>query len=221
LGLMTSDDQLLTDLELSIVKSATPHDANPFDRLRSLPGVGKIFALVRLYAVHDIRRFPRVRDFVSYGRLVNCAKESAGKRLGPSGQKLGKAPLTWAFSAAAGVCRRPHPAGPKPRARVAPKPGQGPARTLLAHQRARAISDLLKGQTALAMATCLQGAGSRAGAPAAALDTHGLSLSPAGATAGLPAAGHAQGRSGLVSRRLEPLLGPPRWLLKTWREAHR
>jgi hypothetical protein len=41
-GLMTYDDQLLTDLELAIGKSAKPHDANTFDRLRSIPGVGKI-----------------------------------------------------------------------------------------------------------------------------------------------------------------------------------
>ncbi len=42
LGLMTYDDQLLTDLALAIVKSAKPHDANTFYRLRSMPGVGKI-----------------------------------------------------------------------------------------------------------------------------------------------------------------------------------
>jgi transposase len=157
LGLMTSDDQLLTDLELSIVKSATPHDANPFDRLRSLPGVGKIFALVRLYAVHDIRRFPRVRDFVSYGRLVNCAKESAGKRLGPSGQKIGHADLTWAFSDAAELFLRPNPAGPQRRARMEKRYGKGQALTLLAHRLARAVYCRLKRETAFDMEKFLHG----------------------------------------------------------------
>ena len=42
LGLISYYDQLLTDLELSIVKSAKPHDANTFYRRRSLPGVGEI-----------------------------------------------------------------------------------------------------------------------------------------------------------------------------------
>jgi transposase len=42
LALITSDDQLLTDLELSIVKTAKHHDAHTFYRLRSVPGVGKI-----------------------------------------------------------------------------------------------------------------------------------------------------------------------------------
>jgi transposase len=42
LALITSDDQLLTDLERTIVQSAKQHDANTFYRLRSIPGVGKI-----------------------------------------------------------------------------------------------------------------------------------------------------------------------------------
>src|SRR5918992_3139048 len=101
LGLITYYDQLLTDLELSIVKSAKQHDANTFYRLRSIPGVGKILALVLLYEIHDIHRFPRVQDFVSYCRLVKCAKESAGKRYGTGGSKIGNAYRKWAFSDAA------------------------------------------------------------------------------------------------------------------------
>jgi transposase len=40
-----------------------------------------------LYEIHDIRRFPSVQEFVSYCRLVKCARESAGKRYGTSGKK--------------------------------------------------------------------------------------------------------------------------------------
>jgi transposase len=61
-------DALLTDLELSIVKTAKPHDAHTFYRLRSIPGVGKLLALVLLYEMHDLHRFPSVQDFVSYCR---------------------------------------------------------------------------------------------------------------------------------------------------------
>ncbi len=75
-------DQLLTDLELYIVRTAKQHDAHAFYRLRSVPGIGKILALVILYEIHYINRFPTVQDFVSYSRLVKCAKESAGKRHG-------------------------------------------------------------------------------------------------------------------------------------------
>jgi transposase len=111
LGLITYYDQLPTDLELSIVKSAKQHDANTFYRLRSIPGVGKILALVLLYEIHDIHRFPRVQDFVSYGRLVKCAQASAGKRYGTAGTKIGNAYLNWAFSEAAVLFLRANPAG--------------------------------------------------------------------------------------------------------------
>jgi transposase len=111
LGLITYYDQLPTDLELSIVKSAKQHDANTFYRLRSIPGVGKILALVLLYEIHDIHRFPRVQDFVSYCRLVKCAQASAGKRYGTAGTKIGNAYLKWAFSEAAVLFLRANPAG--------------------------------------------------------------------------------------------------------------
>jgi transposase len=101
-----TDDRLVTALELDRVDTAKVHDAQTFYRLRSIPGVGKILALVRLYEIHDIHRFPRVQEFVPYYRLVKCAKESAGKRYGTSGKKIGKAYLKWAFSEAAVLCLR-------------------------------------------------------------------------------------------------------------------
>ena len=70
-------------------------------RLQSVPGIGQILALVILYEIQDIARFPRVQDFVSYCRLVKCAKESNGKRLGTSGKKIGNVHLRWAFAEAA------------------------------------------------------------------------------------------------------------------------
>jgi transposase len=65
LGLITCDDPRRPDLELSLVQSATPHEAHPCYRLRSIPGVGTIFALGRLFEIHDIHRCPRVQAFVS------------------------------------------------------------------------------------------------------------------------------------------------------------
>jgi uncharacterized protein YkvS len=60
LKLMDHYDQLLTDLDLYIVRTAKKYDANAFYRLRSVPGIGKILALVILYAIHDINRFATV-----------------------------------------------------------------------------------------------------------------------------------------------------------------
>jgi transposase len=113
LGLLGSYDRLLTELERSLVQSATAHNAQLFYRLRSIPGVGKILALVLLYDLHDINRFPRGQEFVSYCRLVTCANESAGPRYGAAGTKSGNAYLTWAFSEAAVLFLRGNPAGQK------------------------------------------------------------------------------------------------------------
>jgi transposase len=151
LTLITYYDELLSGLELSIVQSAKQHEANTFCRLRSIPGVGKILALVLLYEIHDIRRFPRVQDFVSYCRLVKCAKESAGKRYGTSGKKIGNAYLKWAFSEAAVLFLRNNPAGQKLLARLEKKHGKGKALTILAHKLARAVYYMLKRETVFDM----------------------------------------------------------------------
>jgi transposase len=147
-------DRLLTDLERDLVRTAKAHEAQTFYRLRAIPGVGKLRALVRLDEIHDIHRFPRVQEFVSSGRLVKWAKESAGKRYGTSGKKIGHAYLTWAFSEAAVLFLRNHPAGQTYLARLVKKPGQGQAWTVLAHQLARAVSDMLKRDPAFDLDTC-------------------------------------------------------------------
>jgi transposase len=94
-----------------MVNTAKQHDAQTLYRRQSVPGLGKILSLVMLYEIHDITRFPRVQDFVSQCRLVTCAKESAGKRYGTSGTKIGHAYLKWAFSEAVVLFLRDNPAG--------------------------------------------------------------------------------------------------------------
>jgi len=157
LALITYYDQLLNDVELSIVKAAKNHDAHTLYLLQTVPGIGKILSLVLLYEIHDIARFPTVQDFVSYCRLVKCAKESAGKRLGTSGKKIGNAHLKWAFSEAAALFLRNNPAGQHYVARLEKKHGQGKALTLLAHKLARAVYYMLKRKTAFDMEQFLHG----------------------------------------------------------------
>jgi transposase len=148
LTLIGQYDRLLTDLALDLVQTAKAHDAQTFYRLRSIPGVGKILALVLLDEIHDMHRFPRVQEFVSYCRLVKCAKEAAGKRYGTSGKKIGNAYLKWAFSEAAVLCLRNNPTGQKYLARLVKKHGQGKALTVLAHKLARAVYYMCKRDTA-------------------------------------------------------------------------
>jgi transposase len=151
LALIGHYEALLRDLELTIVTTAKQHDANTLYLLQTVPGIGKILSLVLLYEIHDIARFPRVQDFVSYGRLVTCAKESAGKRYGTSGTQIGNAYLKWAFSEAAVLFLRNHPAGQKYLVRLENKHGKGKALTVLAHKLARAVYHMLKRTAAFHM----------------------------------------------------------------------
>jgi transposase len=147
LALIDYDDQLLSDVELSIVQTAKPHQAQTLYRLPSVPGLGKILRLVLLDELHDITRFPRVQEFVSYCRLVKCAKEAAGKRYGTSGAKSGNTYLKWAFSEAAVLFLRNNPAAQIYLARLEPKHGKGQALTILAHKLARVVYYMLKRDT--------------------------------------------------------------------------
>lgn len=109
------------------------------------------------YAIPDITRFPQGQDFVSSCRLGKCATESAGKRSATSGAKLGHAYLKGAFSEAAVRLLRTKAMGHKYLARLENKPGKGQALTILAPQRARAGSYLLKRDTGFARPKFLHG----------------------------------------------------------------
>ena len=143
-------------MELTIVQTAKQHNAQALYRLQSVPGIGKILSLVLLYEIHDITRFPQVQDFVSYCRLVKCAKESAGKRYGTAGTKIGNAYLKWAFSEAAVLFLRNNLAGQKYLARLEKKHGKGKALTVLAHKLARAVYYMWKREVVFDLATFLQ-----------------------------------------------------------------
>jgi transposase len=157
LALIGHYDHLLRNMELSILNTAKQHHTNTLYLLRTVPGIGEILSLVLLYEIHDIARFPRLQDFVSYCRLVKCAKESAGKRYGTSGTKIGNAYLKWAFSEAAVLFLRDNPAGQKYLTRLEKKHGKGKALTVLAHKWARAVYFMLKRHTTFEMDKFLNG----------------------------------------------------------------
>jgi transposase len=149
-------DPLLRDLEWPIVQAAKQHDAHTLYLLQTVPGIGKILSLVLPYEIHDIQRFPSVQDFASYCRLGKCAKESAGKRYGTAGAKIGNAYLKGAFSEAAVLFPRDHHAGQKYLTRLEKKHGQGNALTLLAQKLGRAVYYRLKRHKAFDMHKFLQ-----------------------------------------------------------------
>ncbi len=151
LSLIDHYDKLLTEVELYITQNAKIHDVNAFNRLRSVHGIGKILALVILYEIHEIDRFPTVQDFVSYARLVKCAKESAGKRHGSSGTKIGNVHLKWAFSEASVLFLRANPAGQRYADKLTSKHGKAKALSILAHKLGRAVYYMLKRDKAFDM----------------------------------------------------------------------
>ena len=63
---------VIGELELAVLRQARIHDPNALPLLTSVPGIGRVLALTILYEMHDISRFPSVRDFASYCRLVKC-----------------------------------------------------------------------------------------------------------------------------------------------------
>jgi transposase len=136
-------DALINDLELTIVREAKQHDGDAFHRLRSVPGIGKVLALTILYEVHDITRFDRVQEFASYARLIKCTHESAGKKLGTGGAKMGNVHLKWAFSEAAVTFLRHTRDGKQIVARLEKRHGKGKALSILAHKIGRAIYYML------------------------------------------------------------------------------
>jgi transposase len=143
LALLARYDTLLTDLESYLVRQAKQHDAQAFHLLRSIPGVGKVLALTILYEIHDVARFDRVQEFASYARLVKCAKESAGRKHGTSGAKMGNVHLKWAFSEAAVLFVRHNEPGKKLLAKLEKRVGKGKALRILAHKLGRAAYYIL------------------------------------------------------------------------------
>jgi len=151
LEMIETYDRVLGTLERDIVKSANLHDPVSYALLKTIPGVGRIIALNLLYEIENIGRFPRVQDFVSYCRLVKCAKESNGKKMGTSGKKIGNAHLRWAFSEAAQLFLKGNEPAQKYHQRIVNKHGKGKALSILAHKLGRALYYMLKNKVAFNM----------------------------------------------------------------------
>jgi transposase len=144
-------DKLLGEVELYITRSAQAHEGQTFARLQSVPGIGQMLALVILYEIQAIARCPRVQDFVSYCRLVKCAKESNGKRLGTSGKQIGTVHLRGAFADAAVLFLRHNQPGKEYFTKLEHQPGQATALTVLAHKLGRAVSYMRTREHAFAL----------------------------------------------------------------------
>src|SRR5260370_935905 len=108
LKMIDAPDDRVGEREFSLPRHAKVDDPNTYHLLKTIPGVGPIIALILLYEIHKIDRFPEVGNFASYARLVRCEHESAGKLTGHGLRKIGNGHLRWALGEAAGLMLRRH-----------------------------------------------------------------------------------------------------------------
>jgi transposase len=144
LRLLDSLDELIGDVELYLDRTVKVDDADTFYRLRSIPGVGKILALVLFYEIHNIQRFGGEGEFLSYARLIRPKKTSAGKVTGSGGAKIGNAHLKWAFSEAACLLVRESDQAKRFLARKERQHGKAKALGILAARLGRAVYHMLR-----------------------------------------------------------------------------
>jgi len=151
LALVSHLDDIIRSLEQTICDQAAVEDPDTLELLQTIPGVGRILSLTFLYELHEIARFPRVQDFLSYARLVKSQKASAGKITGTSGAKIGNAHLKWAYSEAAVHFLQKNPPGQRLIHRLRSKHGKGKALGILAARLGRASYYMLRRSTAFDM----------------------------------------------------------------------
>lgn len=137
-------DEVILFLEQQIRHQAATENPDALALLRTIPGVGSVLSLTLLYELHDVARFPRVQEFLSYARLVKSQKSSAGKIIKTSGDKIGNAHLKWAYSEAAVTFLQKNPRGQKFMQRLRSKHGRGKALSILAARLGRASYYMLR-----------------------------------------------------------------------------
>ena len=77
-----------------------------YEKLLTLPGVGRILGMTLTMEVGDISRFKTAGDFASYCRMVDAKRLSNGKCKADNNRKCGNKYLAWAFVEAANFARR-------------------------------------------------------------------------------------------------------------------
>jgi transposase len=77
-----------------------------YERLLTIPGIGRILGMTITMEVGDISRFKTDGHFASYCRLVDAKRISNDRRKADNNQKCGNKYLAWAFVEGANFARR-------------------------------------------------------------------------------------------------------------------
>jgi len=101
---MQALEKSISRLEKAVLACA--RDLPMYEKLLTIPGIGKILAMTITMEVGDIKRFKSDGDFASYCRMVDARRLSNGKCKGDNNQKCGNKYLAWVFVEAANFARR-------------------------------------------------------------------------------------------------------------------
>ena len=149
LAMIRHFDAQISQLEEELQRQTKQLAGREFALLQTTPGIGENLGLTILYEIGDIERFPTVKDFLSYCRLVKGTVASAGKIKGLRGAKLGNPYLRWAFGEAAVIAKRDHfkirPLAQRLEARM--EGNKFKANTVVAIKLARAVYFMLRNKT--------------------------------------------------------------------------
>ena len=132
----------ILELEKVIIKAATLKDA--YQNLLTIPGIGRILALVIMLETGPIDRFESVGNYASYCRCVPTSRLSNGKQKGKNNSKNGNKYLSWAFIEAANMAVRYCPNAKAFYQKKGNKAHKIVAIKALAHKMARACYWILK-----------------------------------------------------------------------------
>jgi len=77
-----------------------------YEKLLTVPGIGKILALTIMLETGDINRFKKVGNYSSFCRCVKSSRISNDKKKGENNRKNGNRYLNWAYIEAANFIRR-------------------------------------------------------------------------------------------------------------------
>ena len=119
----------------------------PYNKLLTVPGIGKILAITIMLETGDINRFATVSHYSSYCRCVSSQRLSNGKKKGEGNKKNGNKYLSWAYVEAANFMKRYCEEARKWHQRKASKTNQIVATKALSSKISKACYFIIKDQS--------------------------------------------------------------------------
>ena len=140
-------DKQAARLEKELELQARKVFKRDFVLLKTMPGIGRILGLSLLLEIDTVERFPSVKNFLSYSRLVKGSVASAGKVKGLTGGKMGNAYLRWAFGQVAVMAKQHDPLIKIHADRLIAKHGKFKGNAILSNKLARCVYFMLRDKT--------------------------------------------------------------------------